>query len=230
VAGPPGYLRVIKTTEVAAIQSSFVATYPETDPEGGSQKVFCSLDYPVDPQAIPGVWVDFETTMLEVASIGGQVETDLTGNTVNRWRFQGNATFTVVALSNNERDLIFDELVSMIAFSAQSGAPGSFRSFIDTGGLVQSTWSFDKIEMRGKGEAQGTPWSTDEVIYEQGLAIQVVGEFVSSPVTLALVPLKEIIVTAVDGLDGSSESVPVPGPPFYSEVDLELGFPQRFGL
>jgi hypothetical protein len=206
VAGSPGFLRTIKTTEVAAIEASFVATYPETDPQGGEQPVFCSLDYPVDPQKIPSVWVDFETTMLQVAR-------------VNRWRFQGNATFTVVALSNNERDLIFDELVSMIAFSAQSESPNSFRAFIDGGGLIQSTWSFDKIEMRGKGEAPGTPWGTDEVIYEQGLSIQVIGEFVSSPVTLALVPLREIIVTAISELDGSLTTIVTP------PVS-----PERFGL
>jgi hypothetical protein len=159
---------------------------------------------------VPSVWVDFETALLHIAGID-YTETDLAGNLVTRWRFEGHASFTVVALSNNERDLIYDQLVSLVAFSAQSEEPGPFRQAVEQGSLIAAQWSFDTVEARGQGAAPGTPWGTDEVVYEQGMAIQVVGEFVSSPVTRALVDLREIRVLAQPLIPGS-------GP--YDEIDV----------
>ena len=197
---------------VGAIQAAFDVTYPQDDAAGGIQKVYCSLDYPVRPQMIPAVWVNYEPAELRMAGID-YTETDALGNLVTRWVFQGHVSFTVVALSNDERDLICDELISMIAFAAQSEAPGPFRAYIDEGGgLLATSWSFDTIEPRGDGAAPGTPWMTDEVLYEQGLALQVRGEFVSSAVTLDLVPLREITIAATPDVPGEGAALEASAP------------------
>ncbi len=213
MSGTPGYLRLIKTTVVEAVQQSFMAVYPETDPQGGAQPVHCSVDYPVEAQMVPAIWVDYETTLLTIAGIN-QTETDASGGRVTHWRYEGFVTFTVVAMTSNECDLIYDELVSLIAFAAQSEDPGELRARIDANPLIATTWSFDTIEGRAQGPSIGTPWGTDDIIYERGMAIQSVGEFFSSPSSLTLLPLSEIIITATDEApDGGSFEIDVPNQP-----------------
>lgn len=188
-----GYLRTIKTTAVQAVRQSFQARYPEPDPDGGAQGVFVSIEYPVEEAQYPAVWVDFETSELRTVGIA-YTETDSQGNAFTRWKFAGHATFTVVALSSNERDMLYDQLVSLTAFASQSSFPSTFRKVIEDAPLVASVWSFDSVEDRPAAAAPGTPWGTMDVIYERGFALQVIGEFVSDPDTAELVALSEIQV------------------------------------
>lgn len=196
VGGVPGYMRTLKTLAVQAVSQAFVLTYPETDPQGGQQPVFASLDYPVEPTAYPALWVTYAPAQLQTAGIS-YTETDGSGNFYARWRFSGTVSFTCAALSNNERDLLYDQLVSVLAFASQSNVPSPFRAFVENSPLIESTWSFDSLETSGHAEAPGTPWGTDEVIYEDTLSIQVTGEFTSDPVSLALINLRDIRVTGV---------------------------------
>jgi hypothetical protein len=194
--GTPGYLRTLKTLAVNAIQNAFSVTYPETDPAGGTQPIYCSLDYPVNAAAYPALWVTYAPSQLQTAGID-YTETDGKGNYYVRWRFSGTISFTVAALANNERDLIYDQLVSVIAFASQSNVPSPFREFVEDSPLLEVTWSYDSLESSGHSDAPGTPWNTDEVIYEDTIEIQVTGEFTSDPVSMALVDLSAITVTAV---------------------------------
>jgi hypothetical protein len=191
-------LRIIKTGAVDALQQAFRLAYPEQDAAGGIQPVKVSLDYPVAPGDYPGVWVDFETSMLQTAGVN-YTETLQDGTPVTRWRFQGYAVFTIVGLNSNECDGVYDQLIALTAYAAQSDYASVFRTAIDANGLVSTTWSYDTAEGRGQSAAPGTPWGTDEIIYERGVALRVVGEFVTAPPAgqqpPLLVPLREIIVT-----------------------------------
>jgi hypothetical protein len=202
--GPPGFLRVIKTGSVDALRQAFELSYPEQDEAGAARIPSVSLDYPVAQGAYPGVWVDFEVSLLQIAGVD-YTEHLADGTLVTRWRFQGYAVFTIVALNSNECDGVYDQLVALTSFAAQSEYPSTFRAAIDSNGLVTTTWSYDTVEGRGQSAAPGTPWGTDEIIYERGLALRVVGEFVTGPAagaTTILVPLREIVITGTNELSG----------------------------
>jgi hypothetical protein len=112
----------------------------------------------------------------------------------------------MVALNSNECDGVYDQLVALTAYAAQSQYPSVFREAVDANGLVTTTWSYDTVQGRGQSAAPGTPWGTDEIIYERGLALQVIGEFVTGPGPQAqtiLVPLREIIITGTSEIDSS---------------------------
>jgi hypothetical protein len=188
-----GYLRTIKTTAVQAIQQAFQARYPEPDAEGGTQDLFVSIEYPVEEAQYPAIWVDYEGSELRTVGIA-YTETDANGNVYARWRFAGHIVFTVVAMSSNERDMIYDQLVSLTAYAAQSDFPSTFRQVVEGAPLVAAVWSFDTVEDRAPAAAPGTPWNTMDIIYERGFALQVIGEFVSDPNTYELVNLAEIQV------------------------------------
>jgi len=192
-----GYLRTIKTTAVQAIQQSFQARYPEPDPDGGTKELFVSIEYPVEEAQYPAVWVDYEGSELRTVGIA-YTEQDASGNVYARWRFAGHVVFTVVALSSNERDMIYDQMIALTAYAAQSDWPSQFRQVVEGAPLVAAVWSFDTVEDRQPAAAPGTPWGTMDLIYERGFALQVIGEFVSDPNTYELVNLSEIQVVATE--------------------------------
>lgn len=190
----PGFLRTVRTGIRDALEQSFGYSYPEQDASGGTKRSFVSLSYPRREADYPGVWLDFEVSLLQTVGLD-HTEIDSSGNAVTRWRFQGYATFTVVALNDNECDAIWDQLVGLTAFAAQSDYPSAFRSAVEGNPLVSLTLATDTVDMRGSGASPGTPWGSDEVIYERGMGLKAVGEFVTVPQAQALVPLSEIIVT-----------------------------------
>jgi hypothetical protein len=192
-----GYLRTLKTTAVQAIQQSFQVKYPEPDAEGGTRNPFVSIEYPVEEAQYPAIWVDYEGAELRTVGIA-YTEMDAQGNVYARWRFAGHIVFTVVALSSNERDMIYDQMVALTAFAAQSDFPSTFRQVVEEAPLVAAVWSFDTVEDRQPAAAPGTPWGTMDLIYERGFALQVIGEFVSDPNSYDLVNLAEIQVVATE--------------------------------
>jgi hypothetical protein len=190
-----GFMRTIKTTAVQAIQQSFEISYPAPDAEGGTKAPFVSVEYPVEQAQYPAVWVDYEGAELRTVGIA-YTEIDASGAAYARWRFAGHVAFTIVALSSNERDLVYDQLLGMTAFAAQSDFPSTFRQVVEAAPLVASVWSFDSVEDRPSSAMVGTPWGTLDPIYERGFALQVIGEFVSDPFNPSLVNLAEIQVVA----------------------------------
>ncbi len=206
-AQPPGFLRVIKSTTAEALRACFEVSYPEQDAEGDLKRPFVSLSYPVKKAEYPSVWTDFEVSLLQTVGLD-HTESDASGAVLTRWRFQGWATFTVVSLNNNQNDMIWDELVALTAWAAQSDYPSPFRQAVESNPLVATTWAYDTIDPRGGGAAPGTPWGTDEVIYERGMALKVVGEFTTSPVTLQIVPLSQIVITGQPTIEGVPDGNP----------------------
>jgi hypothetical protein len=190
-----GYIRTIKSAAISALKQCFEITYPEPDASGAQQPAYIAMDFPVRKAHYPGIWIDYDEALCQIAGIA-HTENDASGNVFTRWRFQGHIVIDVVALSSNERDMIVDEIVALTAFAAQSDAPSAFRNAITSNTLVNTTWSFEKIEGRGSSAGPGTPWNTDEWIYERGFALQVTGDFVTDPATLQLVPLEGLVIVA----------------------------------
>ena len=195
-----GYVKQIQATIVNAIQAVFNDNYQNPN----FRDVYCSIEYPDSPQDYPSIWVQYDDAMLQIAGIA-HTEMNAQNQIVSRWRFQGFAEFTVVALSSLERDALYDELVSQIAFSSQTVLPNTFRTYIEADPLIATTWSWDTVEPRGKAAAPGTPWDTQEVMYERSFALQILGEFLTNPQTATLVNLKEIQVTGIEDLNGEPD-------------------------
>lgn len=179
-----------------ATKATFDVDYPEED----FRNIRCSIEYPVEKTDYPGIWLDFnDTDKLVTAGIAHAENTDpdLDGaiQQYARWKFTGYVSFTVVALSSLERDRLYDELVRVLAFGSELEQTRNFREMIETNDFLACNIDFDEIEPQGNNAAPGTPWGTDEVIYERSLNMEIIGEFVSNPLTGNLVPLSEIILT-----------------------------------
>lgn len=190
------YVTPLKTLFVESMHTVFDDQYPKPEFRG----THCSLEFPVESSAYPEIWVTYsDTDRVRRAGVRHQEMVDpVSGLPVapfTRWVFQGTMSFTVVALSSLERDRLFDELLSVIAFSEEDPLLGRFRAAIETNDLIAVTAQWDEVESVGEDAAPGTQWGTDEVVYERSLNLDLRGEFVPDPATGTLLPLSKITVT-----------------------------------
>lgn len=189
------YITPTKTILTEALKQTFDASYPEPD----FRNVHIDIEYPIDQQDYPSIWVDYEDTQDVVKAGIAHIETvDPVTNTVRppftRMRFQGYISITVVAMTSLERDRLFDEVVRVVAFGNEDDILGRFRSYINNNDLIAFNINTDKIQPRGAAAAPGTPWSTDELMYERTLNLEMIGEFIPDPSTGTLVNISKLLL------------------------------------
>jgi hypothetical protein len=212
------YLTKLKAAMTEGLKKTFDTT-PTQDFQGENAP-FVSIEYPMDRQQYPSVWVTYDDRdSLTIAGIDHRefVVDDLGGmHDVTRWKFAGTVTLTAVALSSLERDNLYDELVRIYAFSRIEQDATPFRNTIETNDFIAVVPNWDELRPGGDGAAPGTPWGTeDEVIYEKSASFDVEGEFVSDPATAVLVPLSAIKTSGFPTNDdgdqvGPTQTITVP--------------------
>lgn len=178
-----------KAQAIKALRQTFDGDFIEPD----FRNIKIDLEYPVDAQNYPSIWVDFEPLgNLQIVGIGHSeyVSNGPNFNDAYRWRFAGHLTFTAVAMSSFERDRLVDSLVKVFAFS-RVAALSAFRQIIEGGELIALNADFDQVEMRGFSTSSGTPWGTDDLIYEGTVVMEIAGEFILTD-TMELVPVNSI--------------------------------------
>ena len=204
------YLTYLKTMLVTAVEETFDEHYPVEQFRG----VHCSIEYPVEPANYPGIWVDYEDGQeLQIAGVDHYEKTEVRqdGTIVKftRWRFQGYVSFTVTALTSRERDALYDELVKVFAFGKEDPNRLRFRSYIEDNDFIAANIDFDQIAARGNAAAPGTPWGTDEIIYERTINLEIIGEFIADDSDGGLLPLSGFLITGTvtlgPGPDGEYE-------------------------
>ncbi len=206
------YITPLKTMIIEAMQGTFDASFPVPE----FRNTHTGLDYPVDAQNYPAIWVDYDDTQpLLKAGVAHRESTNpSTGTDVapfTRWRFQGYISLTVIALNSLERDRLFDQMVRVVAFGEEDSVVGRFRYAISNNDLIAANLQTDKIEVRGNAAAPGTPWGTDEMMYERSLNLEIIGEFIPDPETGTLIPLSAVIVTMHEVLPGDEIEDPITG-------------------
>lgn len=193
------FLTSLMTTLVRSMEAVFDADHPEED----FRNLHVSLEYPAEEQHYPGIWVDFDLTQpLETAGIDHReyIEVDDGGGgtvtkAVQRWRFSGVAEYTLVTLSSLERARLWDEVVQAFAFAATDPSRAGYRAFFESNPYVGVSGQFDRFAAGRFATSPGTPWNSDDYIYEATITLEIIGEFVSDPDdATALVMLEAIDV------------------------------------
>lgn len=191
------YLTQVKTTIVEALQTCFDDFYPVPQFRG----VHTSIEYPTEKQNYPGLWIDYDDTEALVRAGVSHVEylDPVSGEKVppfTRWRYTGAVSITVVALTSLERDRLYDEVVNVIAFGSQDDERGRFRSLVQSNPFVTVDLNYDGVTPGGSSAAPGTPWETDEIIYEKTMTMDAIGEFYPTMGTGPVVLLSRVQVDA----------------------------------
>jgi hypothetical protein len=188
------FLVQLKTTITEALRQVFNVNYPVAD----FANLPITIEFPFQEQQYPGVWVTWDPVgNLSRAGIDNlfygppDATTDDNPNVFYRYRFSGYSMYTVGALTSMQRDRLYDELVRVFLMS---GTPQveTFRQYVEDSPYIYSNMDFDNVSTRGMAENAGTPWGTNDFIYEATLAVETVGEFISDEFFTSLVPLGQI--------------------------------------
>lgn len=191
------FLAETLTTLVQGMKRTFTDAFPVEE----FRDLHVGIEYPVEQQHYPSIWVDFEPMgPLRIAGInhteflsddhGVEDEIPRFGE-VTRWVFEGQATFTIVSLSALSRARLVDEVIRTLGFGRSEHGHNAFHEYVDNHELIAMTVNSDDIPLRGMAASPGTPWGSDDVVYEVTLASSLVGEFTSDPKG-SIVPLSEI--------------------------------------
>jgi hypothetical protein len=162
----------------------------------------------------PSLWVNF-AVQGDVSNVGiGHYELADDGEggqkQLFRWSFSGHVEIVASAMGNLERALLIDEVCKAIAVArVDENDWGLLRDKVQDNGIIGMIAGWESFVVGGFGEQVGTPWATDDVIYEGSISIPCEGEVLLDPVTGTLVPLSAINIEALGPDDGAP---PTPGP------------------
>lgn len=187
------YLTNLLTLWVEVLSDLFDEEFKDPDFRG----LHISPEYPVLQTEYPGIWVDYSPTS-DVRQTGiGHIEYSEPGEDgerrrLQRWSFQGVIQLTFVTLNNLERARLIDAFTHAFAFGLENPAESELRNKLENNDLIPLMVQWDQFNIGGKGEAPGTPWGTDDVVYEMTCSITVEGTFLSRGSEATLIPLSAI--------------------------------------
>lgn len=160
-----------------------------------------TTEFPMKETEYPALWVNL-ALQGDVRNVGiGHVE-HVEGSAPGlvqeafRWQFGGMIEITLGAMGNLERYRMLDEVMRTLAVARMDqNAEGVLRSHVERNGLVGQNVVWESVTVGGFAESPGTPWGTDDVVYECTLTIEIEGEFLVLPGTGDLVPLTSVVLT-----------------------------------
>ena len=172
-------------------------TFDDEYPVEQYQNLYASISYPEKAADYPSIWVTFDVASLAPVGVDTKqyAPVDSGFQMFKTWQYTGNASFVITALTSLERDEIFDEMVRVIAFGSLNNGRSTFRNTIDNNDYIRTVFNWDKISTSGFQPTMGTPWGTDEIVYEATITMEVYGEFSSDSTTGTLLPLSAVTVT-----------------------------------
>lgn len=174
----------VSSTRTLVVEAFRDALGSEYHPTLEDRDIWVGREFPAAKTNFPGVWVDF-TPNGAVQSAGiGHIERrfDSQQRPVmgTRWVYSGTITATVVSLTSLDRDTLIDELLRMVAFGDEHPGLEVFRQHIEGNDLISLDVQWDKATLSAFMESNGTPWGSDDTVYEVTLSLVCRGEFIST--------------------------------------------------
>jgi hypothetical protein len=197
---PPGrnFFVDIKTTIVKGLIAAFDdIDYPDPQIKG----INISMEYPMEQNQYPHIWVQFSITKSQQMGLGHVIYED--GILKQQFIFYGTVTLHIVALSSLARDIIASQLFQMLAFRDLNPIAAKFNDYLKQDQFTHMTFDRDTLQPQGQSVNVGTPWGSDELVYDDGYSFQVVGQIDS---TFNITPefLKKIVLDSTDLLSNST--------------------------
>lgn len=175
VTGEPGQGLIItpaKKLIIRALRATFTALYPNT--KMASMNI--DMEYPYLTEHYPGIWVRFSPHKLQASGLDPVQQDDGGTEIFSVWYFEGTFSFTIIALTSKERDLISDGIIEAYAFASQMPSASPFYAAIQSSDLINMSLQQDILTPGGQSETIGTPWDDDKIAYEDRYSFEVVGQ------------------------------------------------------
>lgn len=197
-AGGSGMIETVKRAVMNALREALSGTTLNHMVNGTD--VTIDMEYPIEKESYPGIWVQFSFNEIVQAGIGHEpiiknvlVEATEDSPEVVNWeplrefQFKGRVTLTIVALTSLERDRLADAVITMLAFSRTSNNvitdptkdTQQFRQFITSlaeNPYVSVSINHDQIIPGGQAMTTGVPWDEEIPGYEDSYSFDILGQ------------------------------------------------------
>ena len=197
-AGGSGMIETVKRAVMNALREALTGTTLNHLVNGA--EVTVDMEYPIEKEHYPGIWVQFSFNEIVQAGIGHEpllrtvvseaTETEpevINWEPMREFAFKGRVTLTIVALTSLERDRIADAVITMLAFSRPPDSvitkanedTKQFRQLIDslaTNPYVSLTLNHDQIIPGGQAMTTGVPWDEEIPGYEDTYSFDILGQ------------------------------------------------------
>lgn len=173
VTGQPGQgliIAPVKKLIIRALRTTFDSMYPNDK----LSSMNIDMEYPYKEEHYPGIWVRFSLSKIQASGLSPYIYTD--SEIYSVWHFEGTVSFTVIALTSKERDLICDGIIEAYAFAAVMPSASPFYSTITSSDLINMTLQSGILSSSGQTETIGTPWDDDKIAYEDRYSFEVIGQ------------------------------------------------------
>lgn len=173
VTGEPGKGLIVTPTKkliIQALRATFTSMYPNT--KLASMNI--DMEYPYLVEHYPGIWVRFSPSKIQASGLEPVQSSD--DELFSVWYYEGIVSFTIIALTSLERDLISDGIIEAYAFAARMPSASPFYTTIQASDLINMTLQSDILTPGGQTETVGTPWDDDKIAYEDRYSFQVIGQ------------------------------------------------------
>ena len=196
-AGGSGMIETVKRAVMNALREALTGTTLNHLVNG--TKITVDMEYPIEKENYPGVWVQFSFNEIVQAGIGheplirtvipavGTTPETVIWEPIREFAFKGRVTLTIVALTSLERDRIADAVITMLAFSRipesvitkASEDTKQFRQLIESlanNPYVSLTLNHDQIIPGGQAMTTGVPWDEEIPGYEDTYSFDILGQ------------------------------------------------------
>lgn len=197
-AGGSGMIETVKRAVMNALREALSGTSLNHLVNGTD--VTIDMEYPIEKENYPGIWVQFSFNEIVQAGIGHEPliknvlaeATETTPEVVNwepirEFQFKGRVTLTIVALTSLERDRLADAVITMLAFSRPPNMvmtdpnedTRQFRQLITSlaeNPYVSLTINHDQIIPGGQAMTTGVPWDEEIPGYEDTYSFDILGQ------------------------------------------------------
>jgi len=186
----PNFIVDIKTAIIRALRASFDdLSYPDDEIQG----VNISMDYPMEENEYPHLWVQLSITKLQNAGIGHVIWDK--HQLKREWYFEATLRLNIIALSSKSRDIYASQLIQMLAFSDLNPIAYKFDQTLQENPSIHLTINRDSLVLAGQQTTIGTPWSDDIPTYEDGFSLNMIGQVESTFTTTPEILKKITVVT-----------------------------------
>jgi hypothetical protein len=197
-AGGSGMIETVKRAVMNALREALTGTTLNHLVNGTDVTV--DMEYPIEKENYPGIWVQFSFSEIVQAGIGHEpllrtVVSPASGSTaevinwepIREFQFKGRVTLTIVALTSLERDRLADAVITMLAFSRPpemvltkpTEDTKQFRQLIGSladNPYVSITINHDQITPGGQAMTTGVPWDEEIPGYEDTYSFDILGQ------------------------------------------------------
>lgn len=179
-----GLIEAVKKGVIVALRTALNGTSMSSSQD----RISVDMEYPLDKESYPGIWVQFSISSLRPSGMGMLEYDPETGDRLQQYMYEGRVTVVVVALTSLERDRIADYLISMMTFSripnprliTEHGVSENFSDLyasLDENPHLSMTVNTDSVRPGGQSTTVGTAWDPTAIAYEDAYSFEVLGEF-----------------------------------------------------